>query len=99
MGKLSGSRPGHFALGVQTCIGNYQFVDDPAADDGFVHDAGSILAAHMTVPDSLRVDHNGRPVFALIETTSTIGAHQSIDLATFQGGLKGAAQDGRTTRR
>lgn len=88
----SARRPRHLALGIQTGVGNHQFVDDPATDNCLVDDAGSVLATDATIPDFLGIDYDGRAVLTLIEATGAVGSNQARDSAFLQCRLKGASQ-------
>lgn len=55
-------------FGVDAGVGDAETLDGAAVHQMLFDDFGRVFRLHAAVPDRLRVDHNGRPMFALIET-------------------------------
>ena len=64
---------------VETAFRNQEIVQDLPLQDGLADDPGDIRERDLAVPDTLRVDHDGRAMLALIETTSVIGPGQRAE--------------------
>jgi len=61
-------------LGIDAAIGEPQPLDGTAGDQMLFNDLSCVFGAHATVPDRLRIDHNGGAVLALIETEGFVDA-------------------------
>ncbi len=52
---------------VQAIVGDAQALNRASADEMLLYYGFSVFRPHVSVPDSLRVDDDGRPVLALIQ--------------------------------
>jgi hypothetical protein len=97
------------AFGIDAAIGEAQAFDGLSADQVLLHDLSRIRRLHMAVPNRLRVNHNGGPMLALVETAGFIDAHRRaqpcglgqllqlrVQFAFSIGGARGARRIGRT---
>ena len=71
-------------LGVDAPLSQSQPLDRTSADEVLLHDLGSIRGLHMAVPHSLRINHYGRPVFALVQAHGFIDAHRRAQPGGFR---------------
>ena len=62
-------------FGVQALVGDDQFLDHSAVDDGFLDNPRYILGRNPSIPNSLWVDDDGGPVLALVKATGLVGSH------------------------
>jgi hypothetical protein len=60
--------------GVEAFVGKAKALDGAAGDEVLVDDFGGVFQADVAVPDSLRVDDDSRPVFALVEAAGLVDA-------------------------
>jgi hypothetical protein len=61
---------------VQCFVGDLQIGQQPIGNNGFLDDPRYIVELHVSVPDSLRIDHDGWSEFALVEATGAVDAYQ-----------------------
>lgn len=61
---------------VQAAIGNHEIVEDFPSQDRSGDDPGDVLGGDSAIPDSLRIDHHGRSVLALVKAARMIGPGQ-----------------------
>lgn len=66
--------------------------------DRFFEDSRNIFNFDVTVEDALRINHNARSVFTLIETAGRVGSDKWSQAACFDFCLKGIAQRFRSFR-
>jgi len=66
------------ACGVQAFIFQHQAFNRPAADNVFLHDLIHVGQRNTAVPDCLWIDHQIRPMLALVEASRLIGAHSAF---------------------
>ena len=69
-----------------------QIVLDAVVQDCFFNDPWNIVNFDMPVEDALRINHDVRPVLALVETAGGVGADERTEAAFFDLGLKGVPQ-------
>src|SRR5262249_9055285 len=74
--------------GVDTFIGQRQSGDRDSVDNVRFNNLFDILSPHSAVPDAFRVNHHGRSVLALIQTTGAVSANRRIQSACRQLFLK-----------
>ena len=63
-----------------------------AAHDMGLDDFLDIGGGHVAVPDGVGVNHDGRPVFALVETSRFVRADCDVSTGFGETGLEGALQ-------
>ena len=61
---------------VQAAFGNQEIIEDFSSQDRFGDDPGNVFDGGPAIPDSLGIDHDGRPVLALVEAARMIGPGQ-----------------------
>lgn len=61
-------------LGVETFVGQAQALDGTATDEVLIDNFGGVFRADMPVPDGLRVDDDGGPMLALVQTAGLVDA-------------------------
>ena len=59
-------------LGVDARVGQAQALHRPAIHKVFLHNFRGIFGLHMPVPDRLGIDHNRRPMLALVEAAGFV---------------------------
>jgi hypothetical protein len=64
---------------VQAGLVNQQVVEDLPSQDRPGDDPGDVLDGDLPVPDSLGINHDGRPVLALIEAARVVGSGQQAE--------------------
>jgi hypothetical protein len=69
---------------VEPFVGNSQFVDHSAGDDGFLDNSRYILGFYAAVPDALRVDDHDRAEFTLVEAAGRVGSNQRAKAAPLE---------------
>jgi hypothetical protein len=88
-------------LSIEAGIGEPQAFNGPAMDEVFAHDFIDIFESHKAVPDRFGIDHDGRPMLALVEAAGLVGANQMLEAGIFDGVLEGRfdllAAFGKTT--
>ncbi len=62
-------------VGVQTGVGEAQPLDRYAVEDVRLYDLFHIGLGDVPIPDCVGIDHDIRPVLALVEASSLIGAY------------------------
>ncbi len=65
--------------GVHARFGQAQTLDRPLLRYMFPDDLSDILRLHEAVPDRLRINHNRRPMLALIRTARLVGADRLLE--------------------
>ena len=50
----------------------------PAVHNMLLDDLSDIFRLHEAVPDRLRIDHDGWPVLALVQTTGFVGPYRRL---------------------
>jgi hypothetical protein len=63
------------ALRIQASLGHAQPLYWTSADEVLFNDNFGVFGAHVSVPDSLGIDHHHGSVFALIEAAGFINPH------------------------
>jgi hypothetical protein len=77
---------------IETRVRDHQIVEDLTAEDGFGNDPGYVLDRDVAIPDSLGINHDGRPMLALFEAAGMVGADQRAESGLFQLLLERLAQ-------
>jgi hypothetical protein len=72
-----------------------QIVQNPIVQDRFFDDPRNIFNFDVPVEDALRINHDVRPVLALIETTSGVGTNEWTEAPFLDLRLEGVAQSFR----
>jgi hypothetical protein len=73
-------------------VGDYEVVQDFAPQDSLGHDPRNVFNSHVSVPDSLRVDHHGGAMFALLKAAGMVGPSQQTESSRLELFLEGLAQ-------
>lgn len=58
---------------VEHLVRNSQVFQNSPADDGFLDDSGHVFGCDAAVENPLRINCDGRPVFALFQTARFVG--------------------------
>jgi hypothetical protein len=89
-------------LRIEAGIGEPQAFHGTAMDKVFAHNLIDIFKPHKAIPDGLGIDHDGRPMLALVEAAGFVGANQMLESSLFDSVLEGGfdlfAALGKTTR-
>jgi len=89
-------------LRIEAGIGEPQTFHGTAMDEVLAHNFIDIFEPHKTIPDSLGIDDDGRPMLALVEAAGLVGADQMLESCLFNGVLEGGfdllATLGKTAR-
>ena len=81
------------AMGVvQAALGDHQVVEDLAPQDRPGDDPRDVRDGHVPVPDPLGIDHDGRPVLALVEAAGMIGPGDRPETRLLQLHLEGVLE-------
>jgi len=72
------------ALGVDALLSQSQPLNRTSTHQMLLHDLDCIRRLHMAIPHSLRVNHYGRPVFALVQAHGFIDAHRCAQTGGFR---------------
>jgi len=78
--------------GVEAVVGDDKTLDGPAGDEVLADDFRHVFDSDATVPDSVRVDDNGRTVFALVETSGFVGADGAGETGSSDRVLQGGVE-------
>jgi hypothetical protein len=70
------------ALRVQALVGDLQPLDGAASNQVLGDDLGGVFGFDATIPVSLRIDHNRRTMFALVQAAGFVDPNSS-DKASF----------------
>jgi hypothetical protein len=66
---------------IEAGLSKPQAIEGLSGDDMRVYDFLNVGFRHMSVPHRFGIDHDSRPVFALVEASSLIGAHTAFQPA------------------
>ena len=77
---------------VQAFVGDLEFRDDLAAEDGPRHDPGDVRDRHAAVPYPERIDRHDRPMLALVQAAGVVGSCEGAEARLFQLDLEGLAK-------
>ena len=69
-----------------------QIVQNPIVQDRFFNDTRNIFDFDVPVENPLRVNHDTRAVFALVQTTGCVGSHERPQPARLDFSLEGIPQ-------
>jgi hypothetical protein len=75
-------------LSIEAGIRESQAFHRTAMDEVLAHDFIHVFDSHKPIPDGLGIDHDGRPMLALIKTTSLVGADQMLESSLLYGVLE-----------
>jgi hypothetical protein len=70
-------------FGVDALLSQAQALDGPAAHQVLLNDLRGVSGLHMTVPDGFGIDHNRRPVFALVQAKGLVDANGGAESGSF----------------
>jgi hypothetical protein len=82
---------------IEAGINDQEIVQNLAFHDRLLDDSWYVFDRHLPIPNPLGIDHDGRPMLALIETASAIGSHQRASPDATEFLLKRIAKRGFAT--
>jgi hypothetical protein len=82
------------ACAVQALVFQHQALNRTPADNVGVHDFIHVRQRDSAIPDGLGIDHEIRPVFALVQAAGLVGAHSTLQTALSEFQLKQLLQLG-----
>jgi len=83
---------------VDAFFGQPQSRDRDSVDNVGFDNLFHIFSPHASIPNTFRINHNGRPMFALIQATSAVGANSRFQSACRQLFLKKQLQAAKPFR-
>ena len=76
------------ALAIDTGIRQPQPLHRTAPDDMLLNDLRNVAWMNVAIPDRFGIDHDHRPVLALVQATGVIRANLVLESGLFQGILE-----------
>jgi hypothetical protein len=80
------------ALSIQAAVGEQKPLHRPAMNKMLFDDLRDILSMHKAIPDRVRIDHNHRPVLALVKTPQFVRPHFALQTGVLERILEGVLE-------